>query len=94
MNKIYILGWIYNIKNEEIGDNGKYIVTFSIKTKKLVGNKSKKTEEYDYIKCDIRGKKAMSVVKNCIEGQKASIWGRININNQAFSVAVDDIVFL
>lgn len=45
-------------------------------------------------KCDIRGKKAMSVVKNCTEGQKATIWGRINLNNEMFSVAVDDIVFL
>lgn len=91
MNKIYITGSVHGLKNET-GKAGKCVTTFLIKTKKLVGYGKKGTISYDHILCDIRGNKADFVFQNFKEGDKAAIWGRLDLDNQNhLTVAVDEI---
>lgn len=95
MNKICIIGWVYNIQEKTL-DNGGASATFVVKTRKLVG----KTRGYDYIPCDVRGKKGKTVVNNLNDGAKVQIWGRLNLKNDEDintlleSIAVDEIEFL
>lgn len=90
MNKVNVLGWIYSIQFEDLG-HGKYVTKFQIKTKKLVGKRS----DYDWINCDIQGKKALAIKNNLHEGDRILVWARMSLTNDCvLSLAVDDIEFL
>lgn len=90
MNKVNVLGWIYSINFEDLG-HGKYVTRFVIKTKKLVGKKS----DYDWISCDIQGKKALAIKNHLKEGDRILIWARMSLSADCkLELAVDEIEFL
>lgn len=91
MNKVYLMGKIFNLKNE-VGNAGKVVTRFELETKKLVGYGKKDTISYDIIPCDIRGKKATYLYENCREGTKVALWGRLDLDQENhLSIAVDEI---
>lgn len=94
MNKVYLMGSIFDLENE-LGNAGKIVTRFTLKTKKLVGYGNSKDEKYDNIPCDIRGKKAAYIYQKCKEGTKVAIWGRLDLDQENhISIAVDEIDIL
>lgn len=93
MNTVNISGWIYDIAGRELKHGG-YIASFKLKTKKVVGlkNKEKHLKEYDYIHCDMKGKKAKNFIESYKEGKKVFIQARLNLqDNNILYLAVDEI---
>ena len=91
MNKVYLMGKIYNLENE-VGNAGKVVTRFELETKKLVGFGKKDAITYDIIPCDIRGKKATYIYEKCREGTKVTLWGRLDLDKENnLSIAVDEI---
>lgn len=94
MDKVFCMGWIYNIKSNK-HESGLVETKFILKTKKLVGMKGNKENEYYYIPCEVRGKKAINIKNNIKDGARACFWARIILDDIGrLNLAVDEVEFL
>lgn len=77
MNKVYVMGYVKELEVKK-DKRGVDEATFKIKTKKTVGMKGNDWNEYYYIPCFIRGKKAKDMGNNLIDEQKSASGEELN----------------